>query len=71
VAAGVSLGGTVLLRSGAYIGMNASVRERTTIGPDAVIGMGSVVLGDVPAGETWAGVPAAQLVLAGRNTVGR
>jgi sugar O-acyltransferase (sialic acid O-acetyltransferase NeuD family) len=71
LAAGVSLGGTVLVRSGAYIGMNAGVRERTTIGPDAVIGMGSVVLGDVPAGETWAGVPAAQLVLAGRNAVGQ
>jgi sugar O-acyltransferase (sialic acid O-acetyltransferase NeuD family) len=71
LAAGVSLGGTVLVRSGAYIGMNAGVRERTTIGPDAVVGMGSVVLGDVPPGETWAGVPAAQLVLAGRNAVGQ
>ncbi|MFF1879643.1 NeuD/PglB/VioB family sugar acetyltransferase [Leifsonia sp. NPDC058230] len=71
LAAGVALGGTVLVRTGAYIGMNAGVRERTTIGPDAIIGMGSVVLGDVPSGETWVGVPAAPLVLAGRNAVGR
>jgi acetyltransferase-like isoleucine patch superfamily enzyme len=31
------------------------------VGEGAVIGMGSVVLSDVPAGEVWAGVPAKQV----------
>jgi sugar O-acyltransferase (sialic acid O-acetyltransferase NeuD family) len=63
LAAGVALGGTVLVRTGAYIGMNAGVRERTMIGRDSVVGMGSVVLGDVPDTETWAGVPAAPIAV--------
>ena len=56
--AGVSLGGNVLIGAGAYVGMNASVRERSVVGPDATVGMGACVLADVPTGEVWAGVPA-------------
>ncbi|MBC7402306.1 MAG: acetyltransferase [Microbacteriaceae bacterium] len=58
LASGVSLGGGVEIRTGSYIGMNASVFPRRSIGEYAVVGMGSVVLEDVPPGETWAGVPA-------------
>jgi sugar O-acyltransferase (sialic acid O-acetyltransferase NeuD family) len=61
LAAGVSLGGRVAIGEGAYLGMNASVRQSVTIGVMATIGMGAVVLDDVPAGETWAGVPAQRL----------
>ncbi|AXJ09252.1 NeuD/PglB/VioB family sugar acetyltransferase [Arthrobacter sp. PM3] len=57
-AAGVSLGGGVRIGRGAYLGMNASVREGASVGANATIGMGAAVLTDVPAGETWAGVPA-------------
>lgn len=59
--AGVMLGGGVDVGEGAYVGMSASVRENVRIGPGAVVGMGAVVLDDVPAGETWAGVPARAL----------
>lgn len=56
--AGVSLGGGVQVRESAYVGMNASVREGTTLGVGSTLGMGSVLLQDLPAGQTWAGVPA-------------
>jgi sugar O-acyltransferase (sialic acid O-acetyltransferase NeuD family) len=60
-AAGVSLGGGVRVGRGAYLGMNSCVRERTVIGANATVGMGAVVLADVPAGQTWVGVPARSL----------
>ncbi|MFK0038404.1 acetyltransferase [Paenarthrobacter sp. NPDC090517] len=56
--AGVSLGGNVSIGRGAHLGMNASIREHRTVGAGATIGMGAAVLNDVPAGESWAGVPA-------------
>ena len=59
--AGVTLGGDVTVGLAAYVGMNASVRERTVIGPEATVGMGAVVLTDVPGGDVWAGVPARSL----------
>lgn len=59
--AGVSLAGSVRVGEAAYLGMNATVRQGVAIGAGAVIGMGAAVLGDVPTGETWAGVPARPL----------
>jgi acetyltransferase-like isoleucine patch superfamily enzyme len=56
-----SLGGNVVVGECAYLGQAASVRDRVTIGAGAVVGMGSVVLQDVPAGEVWAGVPAKRI----------
>jgi sugar O-acyltransferase (sialic acid O-acetyltransferase NeuD family) len=61
ICAGVALGGGVVVGRGAYVGMNASVRERTVIGAGATLGMGAVLLNDLPAGQTWAGVPARTL----------
>jgi sugar O-acyltransferase (sialic acid O-acetyltransferase NeuD family) len=60
-AAGVRLGGGVHVGAAAYLGMGAGVRQNLRIGADATVGMGSVVLSDVPEGETWAGVPARQM----------
>ncbi len=56
--AGVALGGGVVVGRGAYLGMSSAVRERTAVGAGATLGMGAVLLHDLPAGETWAGVPA-------------
>jgi len=56
--AGVSLGGEVRVGSAAYVGMGASVRERVSIGAGATLGMGAALLRDIPAGQTWVGVPA-------------
>lgn len=60
LAAGVALGGGVRVGEAAYLGMNCSVRQHGQIGADATVGMGAVVLGDVPAAQTWVGVPARQ-----------
>ena len=59
--AGVSLGGNVSVGAGAYLGMNAAVREGVRIGRGAVLGMGSAVLENLPDRETWVGVPARRL----------
>lgn len=59
--AGVSLAGNVEVGEAAYLGMNASVREGVRIGAGATVGMGSAVLQDVPAGQTWVGVPARRI----------
>jgi len=61
LAAGVALGGSVHVREAAYLGMNAAVRQELTIGAGSVVGMGAVVICDVPDEQTWAGVPAQAL----------
>ena len=43
---------------GASIGANATILPGILIGNDAMIGAGSVVTKDVPAGEVWFGNPA-------------
>jgi sugar O-acyltransferase (sialic acid O-acetyltransferase NeuD family) len=58
---GVRLGGGVHIGRGAYIGAGALIRESVRVGARALVGMGSVVLHDVPAGQVWAGNPARYL----------
>lgn len=60
-ASGASAGGGVRIGAGAYVGAGALFREGTQLGDRAMVGMGSVVLRDIPAGEVWAGVPARRL----------
>jgi len=47
-----------LVKKGAMIGANSSILCGVTIGENAVIGMGSVVITDVFDGYTWVGNPA-------------
>lgn len=56
-----SLAGAVLVEDGAYVGAGALVRENVTIGARATVGMGAVVLRDVPSDEVWVGNPARRL----------
>lgn len=61
LASGVKLGGGVVVGEGAYLGAGAMVREGVRIGAWSQVGMGSVVLRDVPDGEVWVGNPARRL----------
>ena len=61
LAPGAVLAGYVRLEEAVYIGARAAVRCRVTIGARAIVGMGSVVLEDVPADAVMAGVPARRL----------
>jgi UDP-2-acetamido-3-amino-2,3-dideoxy-glucuronate N-acetyltransferase len=50
-----------VVKRGARLGAACTVLPGVVIGEGALIGAGSVVTKDVPAGETWAGVPAKPL----------
>lgn len=47
-----------ILKKGASIGANSTLLGGITIGENAMIGAGSVVTKDIPAGELWFGNPA-------------
>lgn len=53
--------GGVSIGDNAMVGAGAVVREYQKVGDDAVVGAGAVVTKDVPAGQTWVGVPARRL----------
>lgn len=53
----VSIAGRVTIGVAAFIGANATVRERTQIGANALVGMGCVVIRDVPNGQIIVGNP--------------
>jgi len=48
----------VVVKARAFIGGHSLILKGTTIGEEAVIGAASVVTGDVPSREVWAGNPA-------------
>ena len=47
-----------LIKRGASIGAGSTILCGVTIGENAMVGIGSVVIKDVPAGEVWVGNPA-------------
>ena len=48
----------VVIEDDVFIGANATVLKGVTIGARSIIGAGSVVTKNIPAGEIWAGNPA-------------
>ena len=61
LASGVTLAGGVHIEAACYLGQACSVRQDVRIGRESLIGMGSVVLADVPPGVVMVGNPARQL----------
>jgi UDP-3-O-[3-hydroxymyristoyl] glucosamine N-acyltransferase len=55
---GVVLGGSTIIGDRCFIGINATTRERISIGDDCTLGMGAVLLKSIGDGETWYGNPA-------------
>lgn len=58
ISPGAHLAGGVRVGSCSWIGIGSSIREGITIGPDCMIGAGSVVVRDVPPASKIAGNPA-------------
>ena len=58
IAAYTGLGGSVQIGDWCQIGAGAGVVPHIKIGSGAMIGAKSGVMNDVPAGESWLGVPA-------------
>lgn len=54
----VAVSGNVTMDRGVFVGTGASIRQGTTLHRSSVVGMGAVVLNDVPGGATVVGVPA-------------
>jgi sugar O-acyltransferase (sialic acid O-acetyltransferase NeuD family) len=61
IASGVRLGGGASVLRRAYLGSGALIREQVKIGAWSQVGMGSVVLQDIPDAEVWVGNPARKL----------
>ena len=60
-ASGVALAGHVHVENGCYLGQSSTVRQFLTIGRGSMLGMGAVVVKDVPPNSVMAGNPARKL----------
>lgn len=61
IPAGAIVGGFCEVKEGAFIGINATLRNRINIGEKAFVGMGAVVTKSIPEGITVVGNPAKPL----------
>jgi len=58
---GCNIAGNVVLGSGVLVGSGSNIRNMVRIGDGSTIGMGSVVISDIDANVTVAGVPAKKI----------
>jgi|SRR6185369_5096043 len=58
ITSGVTIGGSAVIEDDVYIGIGAVIRNKIKIGKGAVIGMGAVVVNDIPENVTVVGNPA-------------
>jgi len=58
LASSVTLAGSVVVHSHCYLGQSCTVRQRLSIGEGSIVGMGAVVIRDVPSHVVIAGNPA-------------
>lgn len=58
-------GGPIHIGQNVWLGCHVVVLPGVSIGDHAIVGAGAVVTKDIPAGETWAGVPARPLRVPG------
>lgn len=56
-----AISGGVRLCRGSVVGTTACVNQGLTVGAQSMVGSGAAVIGDVPAGVTFVGVPARQV----------
>ena len=61
IPAGAIIGGFCEIKEGAFIGINATLRNRIIIGENAFVGMGAVATKSIPEGTTVVGNPAKPL----------
>jgi UDP-3-O-[3-hydroxymyristoyl] glucosamine N-acyltransferase len=61
IIANAMLGGSTIVAKGAWVAPSASLLQQLYIGENATIGVGAVVTKNIPAGETWTGMPARPL----------
>ena len=65
----VGLSGSVTIGDGAQLGGRAGVTDHLTVGRGARVGAASMVINDIPEGETWGGQPARPMRRFLRETV--
>ena len=58
----VNVSGSNVIDDDVWIAPNSSIRGWVHIGKGATVGMGAVVVKDIPEGETWVGNPAHKMV---------
>jgi acetyltransferase EpsM len=57
ISAGVSIGSCNKILDGASFGLKSCVREYTTVGQNAMLGIGTVLTKEIPDNELWIGNP--------------
>ena len=58
VSPGVNIGGTCRIAEKVYLGMGSIIRNKCTVGKNSIVGVGAVVVKDVPQNVQVIGVPA-------------